>query len=306
MYSAMVAVLQRHPAMTFTKILCATDFSAGSEQAVRVATEIAIRAGAELVIAHSWFQPPPVYSLELPSPPELVQEIVDDAARGLAAAEKACKLAGLERVSSRLMTGIPWCKIVELVEKEGFDLCVIGTEGRTGLRRFLLGSVAEKVVRHAPSSVLAIHPDDAPKPISHVAVPTDFSPSAGYASDIAAGLVSDGGTITMFHVIEVPFAYPGQHPVRPMEIDLCRRASADLERIAKELQARTPARVRTETKIGHPAHETLTLLERDPSIDLVVVGSHGHTGLKRVLLGSVAEKIVRHARRPVLVARPRT
>lgn len=288
-----------------TKILCPTDFSAGAEHALRVATQLSIKTGAELVIAHAWYAPPSVYSVEPTTPPELIQEVIDAAQQGLDAAVTSCTSAGANRASGRLLSGIPWCKIVELLETERFDLCVIGTEGRTGLRRFMMGSVAETVVRHAPCSVLAIHPHDAAKPISHIVVPTDFSAGAQCANDVAATLVPSDGTITLFHVIEVPIAYPGQHPVRAMERDRCQRASADLERIAQELQARTTARVRTDSKIGHPVHETLALLERDPSIDLVVVGSHGRTGIKRVLLGSVAEKVVRHALRPVLVARQR-
>jgi nucleotide-binding universal stress UspA family protein len=58
-------------------------------------------------------------------------------------------------------------------------------------------------------------------------------------------------------------------------------------------------------RIGWPGAEILAALDRDTSIDLVVVGSHGRTGIKRALLGSVSEKVVRHARCPVLVARKR-
>lgn len=289
--------------MTLTKILCATDFSAGAKQALHVATQLSMQTGSALVIAHAWHQPPSLYCPELTIPPEVVQDVIDAAQIELDAAVASTEAAGAKRVSGRLLSGVPWCKIVETLEQERFDLCVIGTEGRTGLRRFLVGSVAEAIVRHAPCSVLAVHPSDAAKPFSHIVVPSDFSAGAACANDTAASLVPADGTITLFHVIEVPIAYPGQHPVRAMEIERCQRASADLERTAQELRSRTKARVRTESKIGHPVHETLALLDRDPSIDLVVVGSHGRTGIKRVLLGSVAEKLVRHAARPVLVAR---
>ena len=63
--------------------------------------------------------------------------------------------------------------------------------------------------------------------------------------------------------------------------------------------------VATAVQIGSPGVHTLELLDHDPSFDLVVVGSHGRTGLSRALLGSVAESVVRHAARPVLVARTR-
>jgi nucleotide-binding universal stress UspA family protein len=153
--------------------------------------------------------------------------------------------------------------------------------------------------------VLAIHPEDTPRPIRHIVVPTDFSESAAFAGGAATALVARDGTITLFHVIEVPISYAGQHPVRSWEKELCKRARDELERYAQSLRSATTARVRTELRIGHPGQDTLELVAKDPSVDLIVIGSHGRTGVKRALLGSVAEKIVRHASRPVLVARKR-
>ena len=193
-----------------------------------------------------------------------------------------------------------------MLDAEAFDLCVIGTRGRTGLARILLGSVAEQVVRHAPCSVLAVHPDGEPEPFRNVLVPTDFSESAGYALELAGSLVEpDGHDSTLLHVIEVPVAYGGEMPVAGLEHELNQRATKWLDATAKAVQARTSARVETHYRIGYPGAQTLHLLERDPTFDLVVMGSHGRTGIKRALLGSVAEKIVRHAGRPVLIARRR-
>jgi nucleotide-binding universal stress UspA family protein len=292
--------------MTFTKILCPTDFSPGSEQALRTATQLSVQTGAELVIMHSWYEPPSIYSTQLTMPPAVEEQVLEDARRRLDSVVTPCQLAGVKRASSSLVSGIPWCEIVGLLANQSFDLCVIGTAGRSGLRRFLLGSVAEKVVRHAPCSVLAIHPDDAPRPIRHVVVPTDFSECASFAGAAATELVAGDGTITLFHVIEVPISNAGQHPVRSWEKEFCHRARDELEKNARSLRLATTAHVRTELRIGHPGHDTLELVEQDPSIDVVVIGSHGRTGIKRALLGSVAEKVVRHAPRPVLVARQRS
>jgi nucleotide-binding universal stress UspA family protein len=81
--------------------------------------------------------------------------------------------------------------------------------------------------------------------------------------------------------------------------ELERRAAKALERATRALEPN----VESVTRVGTAGAEILHVLEHDPTIDLVVTGSHSRTGIKRILLGSVAEKIVRHARCPVLVAR---
>jgi nucleotide-binding universal stress UspA family protein len=219
---------------------------------------------------------------------------------------KQATAAGATKVSAKLVTGVPWVSLVELLEKQAFDLCVMATHGRTGLARVMLGSVAEKVVRHAPCSVLAVRPDSEPKPFTHVLVPTDFSESASNALDLAATLVRPGGAgITILHVIEVPVAYSGEISVTDFARDLDTRSTQALDSAAARVKGRVSVPVETRSRIGYPGAQTLGALEDDPSVDLVVMGSHGRTGIMRVLLGSVAEKIVRHAKCPVLVTRKR-
>lgn len=291
--------------MTFHKILCPTDFSPGSEQALSVATRLASPEGCELVVVHAWYLPPSAYSLEYAFPPAVTQEIMSDAQGRIDAAVQVARANGARRVSGQLVSGVPWMKIVEALDNQAFDLCVVGTRGRTGLGRVLLGSVAEQVVRHAPCSVLAVHPDGEPRPFKNVLVPTDFSASAEHALELAGMMVASEGAVTLLHVIELPVAYSGKLPVVGIERELARQASEWLDAAAKKLQTRTQARVETLYRIGYPGAQTLAAIEDDRTIDLVVMGSHGRTGIKRALMGSVAEKVVRHARCPVLVARRR-
>jgi nucleotide-binding universal stress UspA family protein len=291
--------------MTFTKILCPTDFSAGSQQALRVATRMASENNAELVIAHAWYLPPAGFGGEYVFPPSVIQDVVDDAQRGLDSVVAEASGAGAKKVSGTLLNGVPWVAIETLLDKQGFDLCVIGTHGRTGLSRIMLGSVAENVVRHSPCSVLAVRPDGEVKPFSHVLVPTDFSESARYAADMAAEIVQPGGAITLLHVLELPVSYSGEVWSADFARDLDKRGAAALDAQATRLRSKTTATVDIRSRIGYPGAQTLAALGDDPSVDIVVMGSHGRTGIKRVLLGSVAEKVVRHARCPVLVARKR-
>jgi len=288
--------------MSFTKILCPTDFSPGAHHALAVAIRLARESGAELVIAHAWHIPPIAYSLEAPFPPYIVQQIIDDAEASLDEAMAEARAAGAKSVSSKVLSGVPWMEIVDALEKQTFDLCVIGTHGRTGLSRVLLGSVAEKVTRHAPCPVLAIRPDGEDKPFHHALVPTDFSENSVQALDLASELVEPTGSITLLHVIEAPVAYSGATPELGREFDKA-AAGALAQQIKTHHATKLPITPRA--RIGYPGGQTLAELDADETIDLVVMGSHGRTGIRRILLGSVAEKIVRHARCPVLVARQR-
>lgn len=291
--------------MTFTKILCPTDFSPGAERALQTAARLASQTDAELVIAHSWFIPSIAFTMEAPFPPYVTKQIVDDAQRGLDDAVRLATAAGAKRVSSKLLAGPPWAEVVKLLEEEPFDLCVIGTHGRTGLARILMGSVAERVIRHSPCSTLAVRLDSESGPFSHALVPTDFSDSADRAVDVAATLVQPNGKVDLLYVLELPVAYSGEAPDAAFVTEFDKRAAVALDQTVARLRARADITVTARTRIGYPGAQTLHALDSDPTIDLVVMGSHGRTGIKRALLGSVAEKVVRHARCPVFVARKR-
>jgi len=144
-------------------------------------------------------------------------------------------------------------------------------------------------------------------PFGHVLCPIDFSETSRGAVEFAAELAAPGGAgITLLHVVELPVSYAGEPPLAGFVGDLDKHAAQLLEQWAAELRAKVTVPVATRSRIGSPGGQTLAVLDDDPTFDLVVMGSHGRTGLRRVLLGSVAEKVVRHAGCPVLVARPRS
>lgn len=286
--------------MIFERILCPTDFSPGSEHALRYATTLAMQHDSELIILHSWYLPPSAFSLEYPFPPAVSEQILSDARERTDSAVEQARKAGAKEVRGEVVSGIPWVEITEMIDSRGVDLCTIGTHGRTGIKRVLLGSVAEKVVRHAHSSVLAIPWDSEPKAFKNVLVPTDFSASAEYATSLATSLVDPKGTLQLLHCIELPVIYGAPLSI-PLDYDVSAIGLLAAER--EKLKQRTTADIETLYRTGSPGAEILRILEEKPAIDLVVTGSHGRTGAKRALLGSVAEKVVRHAGRPVLVAR---
>ncbi len=290
----------------FERILCPVDFSPESDYALQVAVRIASETDADLVLAHVW-DLPPLASTKYPLPVDAIQLMMHDEERKLALATgDACRL-GAKRVSTRLLSGTPWAQIVKTLDDDArFDLAVIGSRGRTGIARVLLGSVADKVVRHAPCSVLVARPHGNVKPFEHVLCPVDFSESSRRAAQVAAELGAPGGAgITLLHAIELPVVYAFEGVPPDLFADIDRQTAKMMERWAEELQPKAKVPVTTLVQTGSPGARALALLDDDPTFDLVVVGSHGRTGLRRVLLGSVAEKIVRHAPCPVLVARSR-
>jgi len=284
--------------MKLRKILCPVDFSEGSGRALELAARLAREHGAELVVAHAWYLPPT--AIEYSLSPDALDAIREDAAHGLEDVVARARGLGVTQLTSMLLEGLPWTRIAEAAE--GCDLIVMGTHGRTGLSHVLLGSVAEKVIRHAHCSVLVVPMKGPLLTFKRVLCPVDFSESSHIAIRRAAELVvADGGTLTVLHVIELPVAYRGQIPLDfAGEVD--RRAKEKLDEWVAEASRKTKAKVTPLVRVGTAGAQVLHVLDAEPA-DLVVVGSHGRTGIKRALLGSVAEKLARHAGCPVLVAR---
>ena len=143
--------------MAFHKILCPTDFSEPSRRALAVASELAREAGGSLTVCHFWEVTPYVLGGEAPVWPTLYADVAASAERKLAEWKREADQLGAPLVSTVLGQGAPWDSIVTLLARDpAFDLVVMGTHGRSGLKHVLLGSVAEKVVRHAPCPVLVV------------------------------------------------------------------------------------------------------------------------------------------------------
>ncbi|MEO7731907.1 MAG: universal stress protein [Kofleriaceae bacterium] len=294
--------------MTTKKILCPIDFSPGARHAMCVAVQLASAIDAEIVLFHAWYIPSVAFSTEGIFPSDALAEMRGHARDQLAAAERDAIALGARRLETRFVEGQPWQAIIAALEDASVDLVVIGTHGRTGLARVLLGSVAEKIVRHAPCSVLTVGPSAQVAPFVRALCPVDFSEQTAYALHLAADIVRPAGasaSLSLLHAIEAPGPLTGE-PVRTEFLGALDQAGrAALEAWAVQIKPELPGRVTTQIRIGYPGAQTLAALDDDPQIDVVVMASHGRTGVARILLGSVAEKLVRHARCPVLVARKR-
>lgn len=145
--------------MMIRKILVPTDFSAHSKEAQAWAVELARRYEASLTLIHVY--QPISYALPegyvLPSA-NLLADLEVSLGRALDGAKQALEASSGLRVDNALMQGVPYVEIVRFAREGSYDLIVLSTHGRTGLRHVLLGSVAEKVVRKAPCPVLTVRP----------------------------------------------------------------------------------------------------------------------------------------------------
>jgi nucleotide-binding universal stress UspA family protein len=150
--------------------------------------------------------------------------------------------------------------------------------------------------------------------LKRLLVTTDYSDCSRAALEVATGLASAfGASIDLVHVWSAPYFGPGYgydgaaiiDPAQHQSIfDLIRqRAEEDMKKFVSEVPVPTGVVVTSHVESGEPARKILELAERDRP-DLIVIGTHGRTGPKRWLLGSVAERIVQHAPCPVLTVPP--
>jgi nucleotide-binding universal stress UspA family protein len=297
------------------KIVVGVDFSPESELAAQHALAVASRIGSELMLVHAGAM------VEIPvvprtSPPATAQIVeiyrtqIDQALRRDRdrLSELRHRLAGQgAEVSQILIEGYADQGVVDAARELGAELVVIGTHGRTGLRWFSLGSVAEHVLRASESDVLVARGDVVPRGGFHrILVATDFSPGSGRALDRALWLAAPAAHVDVVHF------FHGASRVEPHDAIRTALAAADLNRaIAAELGARGERFVAEHARAGlalkfhvaadGPIPGIVHLLERQP-YDLTALGRHGRRGSRRLAPGSVAEAVARRAPCCVLVA----
>jgi nucleotide-binding universal stress UspA family protein len=144
---------------TFKRILVATDFGGASEAALEVALELAARFDSELTLIHIWEFPNYEYLGGMPMPIDYADRLGEAARRRMLGTVNAIK-SRCPNAKSIVKMGIAWSDVLSAEEETKADLLVVGTHGRRGLKRAILGSVAEKLVRLSPVPVLTVHAAD--------------------------------------------------------------------------------------------------------------------------------------------------
>ena len=142
---------------SWTKICCPIDFSETSRVALEEASELARRYQGELALLHV-FEPPVATTDLMVAPPEMFEQTAKDLERKLELWKGEAEQRGAKAVRALVVTGAAATETVRFAREGGYDLVVMGTHGRRGLRHLVLGSVAERVVREAPCAVLVVRP----------------------------------------------------------------------------------------------------------------------------------------------------
>ncbi|HEV3258268.1 MAG TPA: universal stress protein [Gemmataceae bacterium] len=309
----------------YRSILVPLDGSEFGEHALPLALGIARRAGATLQVAQVHVALAPMYAEAVLAFDNAPDNVVKQRERGY-----------LERVVNRLATAssVPVdCALLEgpiaeavnaQVKLTEVDLAVMTTHGRGPLARFWLGSVADELVRRLPIPLLLVRPQETKVDLSreptfqHILIPLDGSPLAEQIIEPAAALGSlTGADYTLLRIIKPmvmgPYdpadSLPGH--LDPSAVEQLQRLYRDeeseagsyLERVAGRLRDRA---LKVQTRVVVHDQPAVAILEEVKAhrADLVALATHGRSGLPRLFLGSVADKLVRGTTVPVLLQRP--
>ncbi|MCL4859984.1 MAG: universal stress protein [Caldilineaceae bacterium] len=214
------------------------------------------------------------------------------------------------RVTTHVLVGDPAFAILDLAEELHADLIAMTTHGRTGFMRLALGSVAERILQKASAPVLLVRErmDPARTTIKRILAPLDGSVLAEQALSPAQSLAhAHGATLILLRVSpildeggkQILFA---DEAAANAQIEQWR---VDAETYLHELAAglnRAGIPIETRVALGNPADVIYNTID-DAAVDVVVMGTHGRTGLKRWYFGSVADRVLRGAKCPVLMVR---
>jgi len=291
----------------FDRILVPTDFSDDANAAARLAVALADRDGAEVVLLH--ISELPDYSFMAVEPIYLPQKAwqylwereaaqiesrLDHLRGDLVAAS-----SGGARLSTQYHRANVVHAISDIASELACDLMVIGSQGEEASVRYLFGGHAPKIARDAPCAVLVARGDSPATVPSHALVAVDYSRFSAPAAAAASQLIGPSGRITCCHVWQQPplisvepyAEFAGAiEAARAFEARRMDSFVGDLE-MADQVADRF-------VDIGSPARRILECAhERDA--DVIVLGSHSRTGFERVI-GTVADRVLRHADLPVL------
>jgi nucleotide-binding universal stress UspA family protein len=288
--------------MEISKIVVGIDFSEESEIAARYAVKIARYTGASVILVHAGLVLDKQHDAAHSAAAREWEQMVEGhlaADRGKLEELRERLAAQHQDVSHMVIDGFADTGLCEAAKELGADLVITGSHGRTGLKRLFMGSVAERVVRLCETSVMVARPGaEGSGPFRRILVPTDFSIHADRALQLAMVLCAPDGQIDVFHAWDTPpeLALEWTGPVLHELASQAREAGESL--LAK--YHREGLTLGFETVRARAVDGVLERLQGG-DYDLVVMGSHGRRGLRRLLLGSVAELTVRHAPCSVLV-----
>ena len=287
------------------KILVPTDFSGTADLATRHAVSFAELFDAEITLFHgrTIFRDDPV---NLDADLEQVQADLKERSQQLVHSRGSHLRIKIEMARDVSASAA----ILNVLTENDFDLVVMGTHGRSGLAHFMLGSVAEVVVREAPCPVISIRPAAAREEVSpdyrNILVGFDFSNHSRAAVRHAAQLaLRIGAKVEVLYVFEQQI-HPAYYPIwDEMAVKI-------LPEIEEDARATLTTIFKTvglgdwDLKVSHArwrAPREIAAYAEEKQVDLIILGTHGFSGLDHFLLGSTSERVVRMAPCPVMTTK---
>lgn len=280
----------------YRKILVAIDGSLSSVHALRQSFKFAEAEKCWMTVVS--VIPPYLGDLDSTSVGNVMASLRKPCEDALA---EAAHLAAEARIMVRTVCeeGEPHERIVDLSDSENYDLIVTGRRGHHKLERALVGSVTARVIGYSHKDVLVV-PMDAAVGWQRILLATDGSKYSEAAAQRAIDFaVSYGGELIILSVVDVPAEFYGESPEAWDNLVAKAQTYADK---AKQMAEAAGITVKAHVREAE-TWQTIIDMADEKKADTIIMGSHGRTGLKRLLMGSVTEKVIGHAACPVLVVK---
>jgi nucleotide-binding universal stress UspA family protein len=280
----------------YRKILVAVDGSESSKNALHQAFKLANEEKCWITVTS--VVPPYEGEIEILGVKDIraaLRKPCDDA---LAEVEKIAKTERM-LVKTVCEEGEVYERIVDLADAENCDVIIMGRRGQRRIERSLIGSVTARVIGHTQRDVLVV-PHGTTVGWKTIVLATDGSKYSTAAAERAIAFAkSYGGELKVLSVVDVPAEFYGEAP-QAVE-DLVRKAKGFVDDVKKQAET---AGVKAETFVGEAeAYQAINNLAQEQKANIIIMGSHGRTGLRRLLMGSVTEKAIGYAPCPVLVVK---
>jgi nucleotide-binding universal stress UspA family protein len=306
----------------YRSILVPLDGSQLSERSLPLAQDLARRAGAALHLAHVHIpSSAPLYTADLPlADTQLDERTRESELSYLKSLAERLRTESDFPVDMTLLDGAITDSVADLIAahvcKHRIDLVVMTTHGRGGFARFWLGSVADELVRRLPVPVLLLRPDErtpvaaAPQTRRRILIPLDGSANgeAILPHVLALGQAAQA-EYTLLRVVESVMSahpMPTNPAVRELDDQLIDQVRVDaqiyLEQVAERL-AEQGLTTRIEVVVAPQAAIAILEQAKQDRSDLIAMATHGRRGLARLLLGSVADRVLHGATTPMLLYR---
>lgn len=277
------------------KLLVCTDGSADSHGAFAAALDLAHSCGSQIYLIQVLTFNPEFEALA----PEVIEDWEKEVRENLEALKAEALQRGVTVETLVRRSESPYTAIIQEINRLQPDTVIIGRHGHKGISRVMMGSVTARVVGLSPKDVLVV-PRHAAMALDRILLATDGSKYSKFATQRAIEFVKrGGGELNVVYVSDVP---PGFYTYVPgAERVLLDEAQGYMDEVVKQAERNSIAPIPF-LKEGE-AFEEITKLARERKANLIIMGSHGRTGFKKLLMGSVTEKVIGNATCPVLVVK---